>query len=208
MLPVTIYIADRPLLICHAEEGQGRSQSEDPLVKYLKNPHPDQISGIISDLEKGKFSAGVIEGSEVTWAMVLTKFLMLSAAGGLVEDREKRVLFLFRRGKWDLPKGKREPAETPGQCALREVSEETGLKNLHIISDLGQTWHSYKLKEKRILKPTQWFRMSFSGTELPVPQVEEDITDIQWILPANIPKYLKFSYPNIKEVFERAGLLV
>ena len=29
---------------------------------------------------------------------------------------------------WSLPKGKRDPAETDEQCAVREVEEETGLR--------------------------------------------------------------------------------
>ena len=44
----------------------------------------------------------------------------------------KMNVFIFRRGKWDLPKGKSDIGETNKQTALREVIEETGIKELVI----------------------------------------------------------------------------
>ncbi|GIV30071.1 MAG: hypothetical protein KatS3mg028_1137 [Bacteroidia bacterium] len=34
------------------------------------------------------------------------KFSVMHAAGGLVQHPEKGYLFIFKRGFWDLPKGK------------------------------------------------------------------------------------------------------
>ncbi len=42
--------------------------------------------------------------------------------------RMDEILMIFRRGKWDLPKGKLDKGESLEACALREVEEETGLK--------------------------------------------------------------------------------
>jgi hypothetical protein len=47
--------------------------------------------------------------------------------------------------------------------------------------------------------------MYFTGTELTVPQIEEDILDIQWIRPENLGKYMQYSYQNIIDVVEKAG---
>jgi hypothetical protein len=50
--------------------------------------------------------------------------------------------------------------------------------------------------------------MKFTGTELTVPQIEEDIIDIQWIKPEHLGKYLKFSYKNIVDVFTKEGYAI
>ena len=50
------------------------------------------------------------------------------AAGGLVTNDKNELLTMFRRGKWDLPKGKLDEEETIEACALREVREETGIE--------------------------------------------------------------------------------
>ena len=57
---------------------------------------------------------------------------VIEAAGGVVwrrEGRELQVLLVHRlnRGDWSLPKGKCRPDESAEACALREVTEETGL---------------------------------------------------------------------------------
>ena len=44
---------------------------------------------------------------------------------------------IFRRGKWDLPKGKLDKGEKIEDCAVREVEEETGLKNVKLNSLLS-----------------------------------------------------------------------
>jgi 8-oxo-dGTP pyrophosphatase MutT (NUDIX family) len=135
-------------------------------------------------------------------------FNVLVAAGGLVINAEKEILLMFRRGKWDLPKGKQDDGESLEACALREVQEETGLHQITLGPKITETYHYYPLKGKKVLKHTHWYKMQFTGTELTVPQIEEDIMDIQWIKPENLGKYLKFSYNNIVDVFEKAGFAV
>lgn len=98
--------------------------------------------------------------------------------------------------------------ETPEMTARREVAEETGLHNIHIEGKLADTWHAYHQFGKDIMKQTHWFKMQFTGTELTVPQIEEDILDIQWIKPDNISKYMRYSYQNLQTVFESAGYKV
>ena len=50
------------------------------------------------------------------------------AAGGIVKNEEGKTLIIFRRGFWDLPKGKVEKGEKIINAAQREVEEETGVK--------------------------------------------------------------------------------
>jgi 8-oxo-dGTP pyrophosphatase MutT (NUDIX family) len=55
------------------------------------------------------------------------KKMIIKAGGGIVVNEQNEVLLIYRRGKWDLPKGKLDDGETIEECALREVKEETGL---------------------------------------------------------------------------------
>src|SRR5690606_35062009 len=112
----------------------------------------------------------------------------LEAAGGYVVRRTKKgnlkVLVIFRRGAWDLPKGKLDPGETPEEGALREVSEEVGipLDQLTLLKPLGVTLHGYVLPRKRrfAVKTTHWYAM-----ETPVrtfkPQKAEGIEAVAWM---------------------------
>ena len=61
-----------------------------------------------------------------------TDFHLIKAAGGAVTDDEGRILLIYRKGKWDLPKGKLEDNEPIELCADREVKEETGLTELEL----------------------------------------------------------------------------
>ncbi len=104
----------------------------------------------------------------------------MEAAGGLVENDCGEYLAIKRLGKWDLPKGKIEKGEKPEECALREVEEECGIHNINIKNNLCNTYHTYQLKGRWILKKTYWYRMEYNGNEELIPQIEEDITDVIW----------------------------
>ena len=60
------------------------------------------------------------------------KLSTIVAAGGIVINKENQILFIFRKGKWDLPKGKIEKNEKIDEGAIREVTEETGIKKVKI----------------------------------------------------------------------------
>ena len=96
------------------------------------------------------------------------------------------MLFILRRGKWDLPKGKLKIGEKIRKCAIREVEEECGVDHLEIIRPLDITYHIYKRNEKTILKITYWFLMKtmFDGTL--VPQIDEGITEAKFFKPSII----------------------
>lgn len=112
-----------------------------------------------------------------------TELIQVEAAGGYVLRRsgqETEVLMIFRRGVWDLPKGKPDPDETPAQCALREVAEETGARDLAIIRGAGMTLHTYEEEDYTVLKTTWWFLMQ-TGTADLAPQAEEQIERVEWV---------------------------
>src|SRR5690606_730534 len=63
---------------------------------------------------------------------IKTKIPAQKAGGGLVYNDKGEALFIFRNGKWDLPKGGIEKGEEIDYTALREVEEETGCQKLLI----------------------------------------------------------------------------
>jgi 8-oxo-dGTP pyrophosphatase MutT (NUDIX family) len=111
----------------------------------------------------------------------ISLFWYLEAAGGVVMNRERQRLFIFRFGRWDLPKGKLEKGESPAEAALREVEEETGISGHRLISELPSTFHIYEHKGKKVLKRTYWFAMQYDGNEILIPQLLEEIMAAEWM---------------------------
>lgn len=125
------------------------------------------------------------------------------AGGGLVFNDKNEVLFIYRNKKWDLPKGGIEKGEEIEDTALREVEEETGVKNLKITRKLTKTYHIFKRNGRYKLKITHWFEMKTSFSGKMTGQLEEGIEKVEWVKPENIASCLTNSYENIKLLFEK-----
>jgi 8-oxo-dGTP pyrophosphatase MutT (NUDIX family) len=120
------------------------------------------------------------------------------AGGGIVFNENDDLLMIFRRGKWDLPKGKIEPGEEIIEGAKREVEEETGVTVANVSPKAVHTFHAYKLKGKDSLKETSWYEMKAkTGQNKPVPQIEEDIDEVKWVSRKDLKKYETGCYPLI-----------
>lgn len=124
------------------------------------------------------------------------------AGGGLVYNKDGDVLFIFRNGKWDLPKGGTEKNETIEETAIREVEEETGVTGLAITEKLQRTYHIFKRNGRYKLKITQWFEMRTKYEGMPQGQADEGIERVEWVNPKDIKFLLENSYENIKLLFE------
>ena len=124
------------------------------------------------------------------------------AGGGLVYNKDGDVLFIFRNGKWDLPKGGTEKNETIEETAMREVEEETGVTGLAITEKLQRTYHIFKRNGRYKLKITQWFEMRTKYEDIPQGQADEGIERVEWVNPKDIKFLLENSYENIKLLFE------
>ncbi len=137
----------------------------------------------------------------------MDKYTIL-AGGGLVKNEHGELLMIYRRGKWDLPKGKLDEGETIEVCALREVMEETGLVNVELGRLLEIGYHEYydTYLDRDVVKETHWFAMTAYGEQPLLPQTEEDITDIRWLSGQELEECLRDSYPNIVEVVTKAGI--
>ncbi len=132
------------------------------------------------------------------------------AAGGLVTNPQGQILWIYRRGFWDLPKGKLDEGETIQTCALREVAEETGIKDIRLHELLKFTNHTYfdKYLNQEVVKRTYWFHMTISSTQSGVPQITEDIEKIEWHSLATAKHCLAQTYPTIIEVIEAYRLKI
>lgn len=129
------------------------------------------------------------------------------AAGGLVLNEKNEILVIFRRGKWDLPKGKLDEGEKIEDCAIREVMEETGLTKVHLGALIKITHHTYFdpwIKED-VIKETHWYLMKASSDQPLVPQTAEDIEIIEWVNPDQLNERLTNSYDTIVEVVRRVN---
>ena len=135
------------------------------------------------------------------------KIPVCKAGGGLVYNKKGEVLFIFRNGKWDLPKGGIEKGEEIEDTAMREVEEETGVGKLSINRKLQKTYHVFKRGGKYKLKVTHWFEMHTDFVGIPQPQANEGIEKAVWLNPEEIKEALKNSFENIKLLFEEEKLL-
>lgn len=171
-----------------------KKQLKISLNKFLKNPEIKNLYIVHKDIESA-------------FKKFMKLYKLIEAAGGLVKNNENKVLFIFRREKWDLPKGKLEKNESPEDGAVREVEEECGINNLNIQNHIETTYHTYNLKDKDILKRTYWYEMIYSGTENPKPQIEEEISEVKWISTNNLTEVMNNTFPSIIEVIQKASLV-
>ncbi len=106
----------------------------------------------------------------------------VTAAGGYVvryEHGTTDLLLIYRRGVWDLPKGKADPGETPEACAQREVCEEVGIDTLTLVRPLGHTEHGYLEDDVYRVKTTHWFLMRTPERTF-TPETREQIQRVAW----------------------------
>lgn len=140
---------------------------------------------------------------EIVWSQFQNNFKVIEAAGGVVQNSDKEILFIFRHEKWDLPKGKVEKNESIEIAALREVQEECGLQQVTINSFLEKTYHIYTENNMEILKISNWFLMH-SNDKVLVPQQEEDISIVVWKNKKEVKTALQNTFPNIKLLMENS----
>ncbi|MBX7181692.1 MAG: NUDIX domain-containing protein [Bacteroidia bacterium] len=158
----------------------------------------------VKSIEEGGISTPVFTKMDYSKVIdiILEESKLIEAAGGIVFNPHREFLLMFRRGFWDLPKGKIDKGEKPEQAALREVWEECGLTDLKINRAIAPSYHTYWMKGKRILKLSHWFEMKIPDFQIPTLQTEEDIEDAVWIPISGFQPYRPISYPSIVDVVD------
>lgn len=128
------------------------------------------------------------------------RFVHIEAAGGIIEQGQN-YLFIYRLGKWDLPKGKLDKGESPGEAAIRECEEECGIGGLTIEKELPSTYHIYPYKGNYALKTTYWYLMHSNDTKPLIPQIEENITKAEWMNKTAIKDIvIPDTYPSVLDL--------
>ena len=131
-------------------------------------------------------------------------FKCIDAAGGVVKNIKSEYLLIKRFGIWDLPKGKVETGETMMEAAVREVCEETGLRNVVATGSLPETYHIYYQHKQWFLKKTHWFLMQTSEDTKLIPQADEDISEAVWM---NKPDALLALSGSYRSLYDNLGYL-
>ena len=189
-----VFVNDKPIVLTTVVSKE--TDFKNYLLKSVK------IGKVIKELNKSSIKEVRLIGKNED--KLLKKFLKklpkVIAGGGKVYNDKGDILFIFRNGKWDLPKGKIDGKETIEAAALREVEEETGVKDLKIVKPLDTTYHIFKRNGRHRLKITKWFEMHSSYSGELVPEEIEGITKVEWLNAEQTQKALENSYANIKEL--------
>tara|TARA_B100000287_G_scaffold180113_1_gene170166 strand:- start:722 stop:1318 length:597 start_codon:yes stop_codon:yes gene_type:complete len=164
---------------------------------YIKFSVADKI---ISALKKKSISSVVLyHPKKEKLEMHFNKlFPIVEAAGGLVINELNQYLFIYRNKKWDLPKGRMRKNEMIINAAVREVEEETSVRDLIVKKQLPITYHIFKRNRKYKLKKTYWYLMETSYNGQLVPQLNEGIEKAVWKNKNEIDLLIKSAYKNIE----------
>ena len=203
---ITIYFGDKPVFLCDEITKEINEYKHHPDAVYIDELSTAAINSLLHEISKSQFHAGIIFGEDFKKLKIafFKHFTLIKAAGGLIKNKKGEILLIFRRGKWDLPKGKLDEDETIEECAKREVQEETGLQKLETGKLIEITYHTYVQFGKHILKESHWYAMKATGNEPLIPQTEEDITEIVWVKKEDLKKYLSNTFPAIVDILKHA----
>jgi 8-oxo-dGTP pyrophosphatase MutT (NUDIX family) len=199
---IKIYFGDKPVFLCDKMEGALEEYRRHPDTFFMDEVSGPAIKSLLHEITRTDFHTGILLHPDLEFLKKAfwKHFTIVKAAGGLVENESGDLLLIFRRGKWDLPKGKLEKDESLEECAVREVQEETGLRRIELQEFLLTTYHTYNDYGHSILKESFWYRMQASGSEVLIPQTIEDIHEIKWVSPGNLAPYLDNTFPSIRDV--------
>ena len=207
---IIIYHNNHPIILCDVIDKDIASYYNDTRTLIYTEVSETLIRKVLQAAEQKDFYAGIFVGKDLS---ILKNrygqfFKVILAGGGLVYNEHDEILLIFRKGFWDLPKGKLDDGETLSACALREVREETGIANILLHEKIITTYHTYQEKGKYILKESHWFKMSVQGKPTLTPQIEEEIEIAKWVSKDNIKNYMHPMYPAIRDILAYISFLI
>lgn len=197
-----VFVKDLPIILS-TEENIGKQYTAIPIkeVKFKK---------LIKKIEAGEllYLNFFHKNPEKLEQFLREKLPVVEAAGGMVFNDKKEILFIHRNNRWDLPKGQLDKGESFETAAIREVMEETGVEGLEIKKFINKTYHVFKRNGKYKLKVTYWFEMFTNYNGKLTPQENEGIKKVKWKNFEKSQKALQNSYANIKLLFPQEYLVM
>ncbi len=179
-----------------------KSLLDDVLIRDASPDKVDELLHLMTDYKFKEVDSITFTSSDKKPIIkfIKSKFKVIEAAGGVV-DKGGKILLIYRKGRWDIPKGKMDKGESKRECAEREVEEETGVK-VEILQKINATWHTYVTNRKYILKKTHWYVMRCLDDSGMAPQESEDIEDVRWMSLTELRAALYGSYRSIRVVIQ------
>jgi bis(5'-nucleosidyl)-tetraphosphatase len=127
-------------------------------------------------------------------------------SAGVVVFREGpdvgRLFLLLDYGShWDYPKGHVEENETDRDAALRELAEETGIRDVRLVEDFRKeiTYFFRSPKGQLVRKTVVFFLASTDAREV---LLSDEHVGYAWLTPEEASKRL--TYPTARDVFHAA----
>lgn len=188
-----IFYNDNEIILQETEENDfALVKKRDKFIKFLENPESSlklEVNNIDSFIDELKNYLNFVE-----------------AAGAIIFNEQRELLTIYRRKKWDFPKGKIDSGEIPILTAIRETYEEC---NLTLTQKNGVffdfTYHIY-YQNNYILKKTHWFIFNIDKIDNSVlkPQLSEEIEKIVFCSKEEwINKFSLNTYRNLKVLVEK-----
>ena len=216
-----IFINDIPVLFKNLDNSKLKVENYDTLIDgssgiihtklrarvLIYDALPDSIDSLLKLMTEKKLKKTysvtfTLKNKKEVIKYLKEKFKVIKAAGGIVQNNENKILFIYRLGKWDLPKGKKDKGEKIKDCAVREVEEETNTK-VKIIKRNCTTWHTYTRYKKFILKKTVWYKMKCIDDSKMKGQKKEKIEKVRWMENKIINEILINSYKSLSYVVKK-----
>lgn len=226
---MVIFIDDRPIRIIKKSKAKNLQHDEDfdlivdtrlqsvKIEKFtgntcLINVNPNQVEKILLSLHQKsdlKFNSLylICDSKKEIKSKIKSMYELVDAAGGVVlNEEENKILWIYRLGKWDLPKGKLEKGEKFSMAAVREVAEECNVK-AKLYHKICTTYHTYTHKNQLVLKRTKWYLMKQNEPATLSAQSEEGIEKVEWQTIQQMNKSLTNTYSSIRYVIQNYQLL-
>ena len=202
-----IYFNNKPLFLSNTLTGglEEYAHRKDTILIDELNIHT--VKTMIHEMEQPEIHAGLFLWNDVDTVLEAfkRKLTPIQAAGGFIYAGDSSILFIFRKGKWDLPKGKLDEGEDLEACAIREIQEETGLRSLKLEAPLAVTYHTYRQQGEHVIKESHWYLVKGEKSEPLSPQLDEDIDQCVWVRPQDVARLMDNTHASIADVV-RTGL--
>lgn len=207
---IKIYVQNKPLFLIDKINPEVEDYLHRQDTIFIDELNAPAVKTMLHELDQPQFYTGVFLHPNLDELLAGFKahLNVIVACGGLVHTAENELLLIFRKGKWDLPKGKLDEGETLEECALREIEEETGAINLTIEQPLQVTYHTYQERGKHNLKESHWYLIKAKEKTPLKPQTEEDIEKCIWVPLAEVGNYIGGAFASVADVLkEGSGIL-